>query len=351
VVPLAPHYSVVSADTPAIQFYRRLEARIGALAGVDAVGSALGVPLASSHSDWSVQVEGREVATIGESPAPAMEWATPGYFEALGIPLLRGRLFTAADDENAALVAVIGEATARELWPGEDALGKRLRLYNPEAPWMEVVGIVADVKHNGVRAERSAKLYIPHLQGFRSGNYSPANLSVFVRTRGDAAALAPAVRRTIRELEPRMPIQQVRTMDEIVNTALAADRFTLLLLSGFALGALLLAAVGVYGVVAEAVTSRTREIGLRMAVGAQRTRILRQVLVETLVLGGWGTGLGLVAGALLADLLTSVLYEVSPTDPRAYIAAAPVVMAVVALASLVPALRAARLDPMTALRS
>jgi putative ABC transport system permease protein len=122
-------------------------------------------------------------------------------------------------------------------------------------------------------------------------------------------------------------------------------------LSGFALGALLLAAVGVYGVVAEAVTSRTREIGLRMAVGAQRTRILRQVLVETLVLGGWGTGLGLVAGALLADLLTSVLYEVSPTDPRAYIAAVPVVMAVVALASLVPALRAARLDPMAALRS
>jgi putative ABC transport system permease protein len=351
VAPLAPHFSVVSPDSPAIQFYRRLEERIGALAGVDAVGSAVSIPLASDHDDWSIQVEGREVATIGESPSAGMEWATPGYFEALAIPLLSGRLFTAADDEDAALVAVIGEATARQLWPGEDAVGKRLRLFNPAAPWMEVVGIVADVKHRGVRAERSAKLYIPHLQGFRSGNFSPANLAVFVRTTSDANALAPAVRRTIRELEPRMPIQQIRTMDEIVTTSLAADRFTLLLLSGFALGALLLAAVGVYGVVAEAVTSRTREIGLRMAVGAPRTSILRQVLVETLVLGGWGAALGLVAGVLLADLLGSVLYEVSPTDLRAYIAAAPVVMAVVALASLVPALRAARLDPMAALRS
>jgi putative ABC transport system permease protein len=224
-------------------------------------------------------------------------------------------------------------------------------MFNPASPWMEVVGIVADVKHNGMRAERSAKLYIPHLQGFRSGVYSPANLNVFVKTRGEATALAPAVRRTIRELEPRMPIQRVRTMDEVVGAALAADRFTLLLLSGFALGALLLAALGVYGVVTEAVASRTREIGLRIAVGAHRTTILRMVVLETVALGGWGAALGLVGGGLLTDLLTSVLYEVSPTDPRAWIAAGPLVIAVVALASLVPALRAARLDPMVALRS
>ena len=278
VVPLAPHVSVVPPDEPAVRFYRQLEERIAALAGVDAVGSALSVPLASGHSDFSIQVEGREVATIGESPAPGMEWPTPGYFDALGIRLLRGRLFTAADDENAALVAVIGEATARELWPGEDALGKRLRMFNPASPWMEVVGIVDDVKHHGVREERSAKLYIPHLQGFRSGVYSPANLNVFVKTHGDPGALVPAVRRTIRELEPRMPIGRIRTMDDVVGSALASDRFTLVLLSGFALGALLLAAVGVYGVVAEAVASRTREIGLRMAVGARRSGILRQVL-------------------------------------------------------------------------
>jgi putative ABC transport system permease protein len=351
VVPLSPHASVVAQDTSAVQFYRRLEEGIAALPGVDAVGSALRIPLASGHDNYSIQVEGSEVATIGESPSPGMEWPTAGYFEALRIPLLRGRLFTAADHENAALVAVIGEATARELWPGEDALGKRLRMYNEASPWMEVVGIVADVKHYGVRGEPSAMLYIPHPQGFRSGYYSPANLSVFVKTRGDAAELAPAVRRAIREVEPRMPIQRVRTMDEVVGAALAADRFTLLLLSGFALGALLLAALGVYGVVTEAVASRTREIGLRIAVGAHRTTILRMVVLETVALGGWGAALGLVGGGLLTDLLTSVLYEVSPTDPRAWIAAGPLVIAVVALASLVPALRAARLDPMVALRS
>ena len=351
VVPLAPHVSMVPQDLPAIRFFRQLEERVAALPGVTVVGSGLDVPLASGHSNFSVQIERREVATIGESPAPGMEWATPGYFEAMGIPLLRGRLFTATDDENATPVAVIGEATARELWPGEDALGKRLRMFNPSAPWMEVVGIVADVKHNGVRAEASAKLYIPHLQGFRSGVYSPANLNVFVKTDGDPYALSAAVRRTVRELEPRMPIGRVRTMEEVVGAALAADRFTLLLLGGFALSALLLAAVGVYGVVAEAVTSRTREIGLRMAVGAARTRILRHVLRDALVLAGWGVALGLGGGVVVANLLRSVLYQVGPSDPWAYLVAGPLLVAVVALASLIPALRAARLDPMVALRS
>jgi predicted permease len=351
VVPLSPHFSMVPQDSPAVSFYRQLEERLSALPGVTVVGSGLDIPLASGHSDFSVQIEGREVATIGESPAPGMEWATPGYFEAMGIRLLRGRLFNAADDENAVPVAVIGEATARWLWPGEDALGKRLRMFNPSAPWMEVVGIVADVKHNGVRAEPSAKLYIPHLQGFRSGVYSPANLNLFVRSQGDPYALAAGVRRTVRELEPRMPIGRIRTMDEVVDEALAADRFTLLLLGGFALGALLLAAVGVYGVIAEAVASRTREIGLRMAVGAARTRILRQVLREALVLAGWGVALGLGGGVLLANLLRSVLYQVGPSDPWAYLIAGPLLVAVVALASLIPALRAARLDPMAALRS
>jgi predicted permease len=351
VVPLSPHFSMVTQDLPAVRFFRQLEERVAALPGVTVVGSGLDIPLASGHSNFSVQIEGREVATIGESPAPGMEWATPGYFGAMGIPLLRGRLFTATDDENAAPVAVIGEATARELWPGEDALGKRLRMFNPSAPWMEVVGIVADVKHNGVRAEPSAKLYIPHLQGFRSGVYSPANLNLFVKTDGDPYALAAAVRGTVRELEPRMPIGRVRTMNEVVDAALSADRFTLLLLGGFALSALLLAAVGVYGVVAEAVASRTREIGLRMAVGAARARILRQVLREALVLAGWGAVLGLGGGVLLANLLRSVLYQVSPSDPWAYLVAAPLLVAVVALASLIPALRAARLDPMAALRA
>jgi putative ABC transport system permease protein len=349
--PLAPHASTLAQNEPAIAFYQQLEERIAALPGVAAVGSALRIPLASGHDNYSIQIEGREVATIGESPAPGMEWATPGYFDAMGIPLLRGRLFTAADNADGPPVAVIGEGTASDLWPGEDALGKRLRMYNEAAPWTEVVGIVADVKHYGVREEPSHKLYIPHLQGYQSGYYSPPNLNVFVRTTGDPSLLIQPVRETIRALEPRMPIGAVRTMEDVVADALAADRFTLVLLAGFATGALLLAAVGVYGVVAEAVLSRTREIGLRMAVGAARTSILRQVLLEGIVLAAWGAALGLGGGVLLARALGSVLYQVSPADPWAYLAAGPALFAVVLVASLIPALRAARLDPMDALRS
>jgi putative ABC transport system permease protein len=349
-VPLAPHASQVAANEPAIQFYRELEERVAALPGVVSVGSALRIPLADGHDNYSIQVEGREVATIGESPSPGMEWATPGYFEALQIPLVRGRYFTAADDASAPLVAVIGEGTANELWPGEDALGKRLRLFNPSAPWMEVIGVVADVKHYGVRADRSAKLYIPHLQGYLGGTYSPPSLSLFVRTDGDPAALAPPIREVVTTMRPGIPIGAVRTMDEIVGTALAADRFTLLLLSGFAVGALLLAAVGVYGVVAETVNRRTREIGLRMAVGADRRRILRQVLKDGVVLASAGAMIGVVGGVLSGDLMRSLLYEVSPSDPWTYVAVGPLLVGVTLLASLIPALRAARVDPVEALR-
>jgi predicted permease len=349
-MPLSPPVSVVAPDGEAIAFYRDLEERIAALPGVAAVGSALRIPLADGHDNYSIQVEGREVATIGESPAPGMEWATPGYFQAMRIPLLRGRYFTAADDASAPLVAVIGEETARELWPGEDALGKRLRMFNPSSPWMEVVGVVADVKHYGVREDRSAKLYIPHLQGNLGGYYSPSNLTLFVRTDGDAAALAAPVRELVRGLEPGMPVGAARTMDEVVSQALAPDRFTFLLLGGFAVAALLLAAVGVYGVVAETVARRTREIGLRMAVGADRRRILGQVLREGLGLAVAGAVAGLAGGVWAARVLRTLLYEVTPTDPWTFVVVGPLLVAVTLLASLVPALRAARVDPVEALR-
>jgi predicted permease len=350
-VPLSPPVSVVAPDGQAIAFYRDLEERIAALPGVVAVGSALRIPLADGHDNYSIQVEGREVATIGESPAPGMEWATPGYFQALQIPLVRGRYFTAADDASAPLVAVVGEQTARDLWPGEDAIGKRLRMFNPASPWMEVVGIVADVKHYGVRADRSAKLYIPHLQGNLGGYYSPSNLSLFVRTDGDPTELAAPVRAVVRELAPEMPIGATRTMVEVVARALAADRFTFVLLGGFAAAALLLAAVGVYGVVAETVTRQTREIGLRMAVGADRGRILGQVLKDGLVLAAVGAVIGLAGGVWATRLLRTLLYEVSPTDPWTYLVVGPLLVAVTLLASLIPALKAARVDPVEALRA
>jgi predicted permease len=351
VMPLAPAVTNVAPDGDAIAFYQALERRIAGLPGVAAVGSAYRIPLADGHDNYSIRVEDRPAATLGDAPSPGMQWATPGYFGALGIPLRHGRLFTAADDADAPLVAVVNERLARELWPGEDAVGKRLRMWPEGSAWMEVVGVVADVKHYGVREDASTKLYVPHLQGYRGAYHSPNRMALFVRTEADPAALAGPVRAVVREVGPDVPIGRVRPMADIAGEALARERFTLALLGLFALVALLLAAVGVYGVVALAVVARTREIGLRMAVGADRGRVAGRVLREGLVLAAWGLVFGLAGGFLAARLLRATLFGVGPADPWTYAAAAPLLAAVVALASFLPALGAARMDPVRALRA
>ena len=348
--PLSPPVSAVAPDADAVAWYEALETRVAALPGVTAVGSALRVPLAGGHDNYSIQVEGRVVATIGDAPSPGMQWATPGYFDALGIPLRRGRLFTRQDHADAALVAVVNERLARELWPGEDALGKRVRMFNEASPWMEVVGVVADVKHYGVRAEASTKLYVPHAQGYLSGYYSPNAMTVFARSDGDPAALAAPIRALVRELGPAVPIGSVRTMEEVAGAALSRERFTLLLLAVFSGVALLLAAVGVYGLVSQVIVSRTREIGVRMAIGARRSAVAREVLREALAMALQGAAIGLLAGLALTGLLRTILYEVSPRDPWTFAVAVPVLIAAAALASLLPAIRAAGLDPVRALR-
>ena len=349
-VPLSPSRTTVPIDTQAVAFYQALEGRIAALPGVTAVGSAYRLPLVGGLDGYSIQVEGRIAATVGDAPVAGMQWATPGYFGALGIALLRGRIFTEADRADAPLVAVVNERLAQELWPGESALGKRLRMFPDGSPWMEVVGVVADVKHHGLRAESPAKLYIPHLQGYRSGYYSPNRMIVVVRTDGDPASLASAVRGVVRAVGPDVPIGSVRPMDEVVSAALASERFTLLLLGVFTAIALLLSAVGVYGVVARAVAARTREIGLRMAVGADRGSIARSVLREGALLAAVGCAVGLVAGVALSGLMRSLLFGVSPLDAWSYVLTAPLLALTAAVGCVVPALRAARLDPVRALR-
>lgn len=351
IVPLYPSESSVPENGPAVEFYRGLEVRAAALPGVTRVGAALRLPLAGGHDGYSIQVEGRLVDNIGDSPTAGMQYITPGYFEAMGIPLRRGRHLTEADGADGALVAVVNERMARELWPGGDPLGKRLRMFPEGNPWMEVVGVVADVKHYGIREAPSAKLYIPHAQGERSAYYAPNRMHLVVRTEGDPATLVPSLRALVREVGSGIPLGSVRTMEEVVSAAMSRERFTLLLLGTFAGVALLLAAVGVYGVTARAVAARTREIGVRMAVGAGRGAIAGAVLREGLVLAGLGCALGLTGGLLLARLLRALLFGVSPADPWSSAAAAVLMGATVLAACVVPAVAASRLDPVRALRS
>jgi predicted permease len=350
VMSLSPAASSVAPDGEAVAFYRLLENRLAGLPGVASVGSALRVPLVDGHDNYSIRVEGDQAANVGEAAAPGMQWATHGYFEAMGIPLRGGRYFSASDDADAPLVAVVSESLARELWPGQEPIGKRLAMWLEAMPWMQVVGVVADAKHQGVQAPASAMLYVPHAQAFLSAYYAPNAMSLFVRADGDPAALVAPVRATVHEMDPTMPIGRVQTMADVAGSALARERFTLLLIALFSVVALTLSAVGVYGVVAQAVSARTREIGVRMAIGAGRADVAAGVLREGLVLAAWGVAIGLASGAALSVSLSSALYGVSPLDPWALAATAPVLAVAAAAASLAPALRAARLDPVEALR-
>ncbi|HUF75624.1 MAG TPA: ABC transporter permease [Longimicrobiales bacterium] len=350
-VPLAPSAAVVAADTEAVAFYEALEERVAALPGVTAVGSALRVPLIGGHDNLSMVVEGRGAPSIGDAPAPGINWVTPGFFEAMGIRLVEGRVLTDADRAGAPPVGLVNERLAAELWPGESAVGKRLRRYGEGHRWIEIVGVVADVKHYGIREEASTKFYAAHAQGYEAAWYSPSRMTLLVRTGGDPLALAPVVRAAVREVGPAVPIGEVRPLDDVVAQALSGERFTFMLIGAFALVALLLAAVGVYGVIAQTVAARTREIGLRMAVGAGRGAIARSVMREGAVLTAIGGSLGLAAGLLLARFMRSLLFGISELDPWTYAVAVPVLALSALAACVAPALHAARLDPVRALRS
>ncbi len=352
-VKVAPSASRVAIDTAAVAFYQQLEDRILALPGVSAVGSAYNLPLADGSDHYSIQVEDHLAASIGEAPAPGIQWATPGYFQAMGIAVRRGRTFDRTDHAGAPLVCVVNQRLAEQLWPGRDPVGMRVRMYPEDRLWMTVVGVVADVKHYGIRNDPLTKLYIPHLQGYARGGgyYSPNRMNVVIKTGGRPGLQIQPVRALVSAFAPGVPITRIRTLDEVTSAALAPERFTLSLLVGFAALALLLAAVGVYGVIAQSVAARTREIGLRMAVGADRSRVARGVIGEGLALAMLGTAIGVASGAALSRLMRGLLFQVSPTDPGTFAAAVPLLALAAVAACALPALRAARLDPVQALRN
>jgi putative ABC transport system permease protein len=337
-----------------VAFYRRVLDRVAALPGVQAVGGISNLPLGGVNGRFSFAVEGRAVDT-GDIPATEGVLVTPGYFRSLGVELLRGRLFDEHDDDRAPAATVVSETFVRQFFPGEDPLGKRIgpavrgrAASGPQQSaavnWLTIVGVVRDVKSARLDAVAPPLLYRSVLQT------SNLNLTLVARTGQDPAALAESIRREVRAVDPNEPVFGVRTMDTVVASALAERRFTMLLLALFAATALVLSAIGIYGVMAYFVTQRTHEIGIRMALGASRRDVIGMVLVVGARLAAAGVVLGLIGALAVTRAIETLLFDVSPRDPGTLVALSATLTAVALVACYVPARRATRVDPIRALR-
>jgi putative ABC transport system permease protein len=330
-------------DAPVVAYFDRVLERTRAIPGVLAAGVVSELPLGGNWDGFGIRVEGHEPANPTEKPDALRYGATPGYLDAMGIPVRRGRGFTDADREGALRVALVNEAMARALWPGKDPIGRRVGL--GDHPWATIVGIVGDVRHRGLDEEPGNQVYVPLAQ------WADSSGILVVRSAGDPGPLASAVVSAVRGIDPEQPVSHVATLASVVADSAGTRRFAMDLLAGFGVLATLLAAVGIYGVVSGYVARRKREIGVRMALGADRFSILRLIGGKALRL----TAIGLVAGSLgawaLGRVLRTLLFEVGPTDALALATGAVVVLAVSFGASLLPTRRATRIDPLVCLRS
>lgn len=327
-----------------IRFFRDLPARLESLPGVEAVSAVSALPVSLGDSRGDLTVEERPFRP-GEALAASYRRILPNYFATMGIPLVQGREFDDHDTGDGEKVVVINESMARELWPGGDPLGKRIKV-GPAAnePWLTIVGVVGDVKNIRLDADREFATYEPHPQRPWSG------MSVVVRTRTDPAALTGAVRGRLLESGGEILVDRASTMGDRIHFSVSDRRFTMRLLAAFAITALFLAAIGIYGVSSYVVTQRTREIGLRIALGAGRRDVLKLVLGRIVTLLILGVPAGILASLALSRVLASQLFGVSPTDPVTFAAVSTTLAIAALLAGYLPARRAMAVDPMTSLR-
>jgi putative ABC transport system permease protein len=324
-------------------FYAQLLERVSALPGVEAAGVTSHLPLGGDNTNSGLLIEGR---TFPDNDPPFADdrLVSPGYFKAMGIPILKGRGFTERDDATAPRVALINETLARKFFPGEDPIGKRIDMNWKSEGWQEVIGVVGDVRHDGLDLPLFPTVYVPYRQAIDGG------MTLVVRAQNDPLQLAGAVRAQVRALDPNQPISSLRTMDEVTSESVGPRRFSTTLFGAFAALALFLAALGIYGVIAYSVTQRTHEIGIRMALGARRRDVLRLVIGHGLRPVGLGVLAGLLAALPLTRLLSGLLFGVGATDPWTFAGIPLLLSGVGLLACYFPARRAARLDPLTALR-
>jgi putative ABC transport system permease protein len=334
-------------------FYEDVLRRVEAIPGVAAAGYTTFLPLTNRGGTSGFVVEDAPRPAPGQEPDANHRVVSPGYFRAVGMRLVAGRYFDARDTRDSQPVAMLNQASAREFWPGQNPLGRRFRLdeenQEDKQPWLTVVGIVADVKQMGVDIAGRAENYYPVAQPYGAfGYFTPRDLAV--RVKGEPLSYASALRRAVWEVDPNQPIADVQPLTDLVNKELSTQRAQLWLLGAFAGLALLLAAVGLYGLLAHMVAQRTRDIGVRMALGASRPQVLRAVLWQGFQLVGMGLAAGMLGAALLTRVMQKLLYDVKPSDPATLAVVALTLAAVAAAACYVPASRAARIDPMEALR-
>jgi putative ABC transport system permease protein len=348
VVTIDPALSRSSYTDPTriVDYYTRALERVSALPGVEAVGAVSVLPASGQRMNRGVQIEGRPAPARATDQTVEYQAATPGYFDAMGIPLKRGRGFTVSDDGEAAPVAVINEEAARQYWPGIDPIGRRVGFGGPAGlTWRTIVGITGDVRQLGLDQPALPEVFVPLIQD------PDRDMSIVVRTTIDPSTVSVALRRTVQDVDPSQPLMSPRLMTRQLSGSLARPRFFSALLGGFAAAALLLATLGVYGVVATGAQARTRELGIRVALGAQRSEVLRLVLSGGAKLALAGIALGSAGAFWFARGVRGLLVGVEAADPVVFAVTGTLLGTAVLLASWLPARRAARTDPMMALRA
>jgi putative ABC transport system permease protein len=312
--------------------------------GIQSAGFTTYLPLSGSDNGWSFFIEGRPPLPVGVYNMAKYRPVSPGYFETMGIPLIKGRWFTPADTAETPWVMVINASMAHQYWGTENPVGRRLHFAGPT--WRTVVGVVGDVLHEGLDGEAKAEMYMPVEQAPNT----ESGPTIVVRTSMDAGAAATELRTAISAIDHTTPVDRIETMEKLVSGSVAQPRFRTLVLVAFSFLALAVASIGIYGVMNYLVIQRTREFGIRLSVGATRADVLRLVLRRAAVLIGVGVGLGLAGSILLVQLIAKLLFQTAALYPLTFLAAPAFLAAVALAASYVPARRATHVDPMIALR-
>jgi predicted permease len=332
-------------------FFRTLGERLAAQPGVEAVGFAAATPLGSGLPYFSIEVEDQPRAPDELPVFGSNNRAEVGFLEALDIELLEGRTFQPGDGAEGTRAVIVSETFARQHWPDASPLGRRMRIGIPEEDWYQIVGVVADAKYQDLEAQNEELVYWPATIGRSDAPQPTRTMDVVMRTAVDPTGFVEVLRREVRALNPRIPVSNPMTMEDRFTAATARTSFTMSLLGAASGIALLLGLVGIYGVISYVVSQRTREIGVRMALGATAPSVRGMVVRQGLALAGLGVVIGLVAAGALSRVMASLLFEVSATDPITYGSVAVSLVLVSLAASWIPAMRAAGVDPSRALRA